>query len=167
MADNKKYEGYDYKDFKSEEYIPTLIEAIINKFMNFDSKKKTAHENINKLIEGLDDSRFEKIARKGDGPSLHGDFIDIYRILNPDSTINIQGIPGYSEKDVNLSRDDMRALNSQISLKNLINQLKENPNKPSMTKNELAEFLSSYNVFPVDEYYLDRRPRNGFFLNKQ
>ena len=61
----------------------------------------------------------------------------------------------------------MRALNSQISLENLIKQLEKNPNKPSMTKNELAEIIGSYGTFPVNKYHLDNRPRDGFFVNEQ
>mgnify|MGYP001253355309 CR=1 FL=1 len=149
--------GIEYEDFKSEKYKPSFIESIMSAigFSGYNQYKRTAHEEIDKLIESLPNEKFTKLARVGASPSSHGDFIDIYRILNPDSTINIQPVSASSKFDANLSRDDRRELNSQISLENLIKQLEKNPNKPSMTKNELSETIGSYGTFPVNKYYLE------------
>lgn len=149
--------GIKYEDFKSEKYEPSFVESIMSMlgFSEYNQYKRTAHEEINKLIEELPNEKITKVGRVGMSPSSYGDFIDIYRILNPDSTINIQPVSASSKFNANLSRDDRRKLNSQISLENLIKQLEKNPNKPSMTKNELSETIGSYGTFPVNKYYLE------------
>ena len=169
--------GIKYEDFKSEEYVEgvDLLHSLVELFVGpFKTKEEKAHDNINEIIESLPDSRIEKIARIADSPAPSGgemygggNFTDIYRILNPDSTINIQAIPGKMGDTSMLGREEKRELASGISWEGLMKQLEENPNKPSMTKNELAKIFGQGfpRTYLSEEFYLNGNPRTGHFVN--
>tara|TARA_R110001583_G_scaffold127625_1_gene279297 strand:+ start:1614 stop:2177 length:564 start_codon:yes stop_codon:yes gene_type:complete len=168
--------GIKYKDFKSEEYVEgvDLLHSLVELFVGpFKTKEKKAHDNINEIIESLPDDKIERIARIGHSPapfgssSYGGNFTDIYRILNPDSTINIQAIPGQTGDTSMLGREEKRELASGISWEGLMKQLEENPNKASMTKNELARVFGQGfpRTYLSEEFYLNENPRTGYFVN--
>lgn len=164
-----------YKSFKGERYI------------DYDKMKDWAYEQgykfgqgdnkISNMVELLDivpDSLKTTIARIGrvaDAPYPYEkrEFTDIYRILNPDSTINIQAISSLMPPSAPLETfEDKRVKASRISFDKLIKLLDENPDIPSITKNQLAKIIGTDypRTYLEEEFYLGGTPTEGRFINK-
>ena len=82
--------GYEYEDFKSQEFKePNTLESILNYIIGggvSTSEIRGAHTDIDKLIENADEkSKIARISRTQRGRKIE----DMFRILNPDSTIKI------------------------------------------------------------------------------
>tara|TARA_R100000742_G_C4257566_1_gene75427 strand:+ start:256 stop:702 length:447 start_codon:yes stop_codon:yes gene_type:complete len=128
---NKKQAGYSFQDWKSQEFPQqNFLNDIINQMSGASTSSwSLAHEEIDKLIANADsDAAISKISREADSRYL----LDLYRVLNPDSTIKLLtgqtqrwgGNPSYSP--------------SERTRLDVINQLTNNPENPGLNKQDAS-----------------------------
>tara|TARA_R110002020_G_scaffold129564_2_gene290029 strand:+ start:203 stop:646 length:444 start_codon:yes stop_codon:yes gene_type:complete len=138
MSDNNKQGGYNYEDFKSQEFKePTFLEKILNYTIGSGvstSEMRGAHGDIDKLIENADaNAKIARIASTSRGRYVN----DVYRILNPDSTIKILDAEADRYYD-----DDRYGSIPNATYSGIEDQLRNNPESTGIDKNTLAFLLA-------------------------
>ena len=138
MGDKEMQGGYKWDDFKSQPFKqPGWLESILN-YMSAGvspSELRGAHEGIDRLIENADpNAKIARLSREQTGRHI----FDLYRVLNPDSTIRIEGA-GVDRFHKLPGIDD-----TGVATYSLIEQLLKNyPNRPGMDKQDAAFSLAA------------------------
>ena len=123
--------GYSWDDFSNQEFPEqNILQDILNRFSGASTDSwALAHEEIDKLIANADaKSPISRLSRESDGRYL----LDLYRVLNPDSTIKLLtgqtqrwgGNPEYSA--------------SERTRLDVIRQLIENPESLGLDKEDAS-----------------------------
>ena len=130
-----KQGGYNYEEFKAQPLRERgFLESLVN-YLGYgvsQSEIGGAHEDIDKLIENADpNAKIARLARVSQGRDIE----DLFRVLNPDSTIKVVS----SMADRYYAPNRYGSVNEATHTK-ASEQLINNPESKGMDKN-LASFL--------------------------
>tara|TARA_R100000808_G_C2075823_1_gene101551 strand:- start:219 stop:659 length:441 start_codon:yes stop_codon:yes gene_type:complete len=135
MGNKEMQGGYEWGEFSSQ---PFEEQGFLNNLVNYlidsvsPSEHRGAHGEINKLIENADpNAKIARLARMSSGRNI----TDLFRVLNPDSTIKVVS----STADRYYDDDRYGSINEATYTKAAQN-LKQNPESQGMDKN-LASYL--------------------------
>jgi len=135
MKSKNKQAGYKYEDFKSQPIRKRgLLESLVNLIGYGVSQSEIggAHEDIDRLIENADpNARIARLARISQGRDIE----DLFRVLNPDSTIKLVSTMADKYYD-----DDRYGSINEATYAKAAQSLANNPESMGMDKN-LASFL--------------------------
>ena len=139
MNNKNKQGGYEYEDFQSQPFKePGLLESLINFIMGggvTTSEMRGAHGEIDKLIENADpNAKIARLARISQGRNIE----DLYRVLNPDSTIKLTSAGADRYYD-----DDMYGNLSNATYTRVAKSLKDDPESKGYDKNLAAYLLAA------------------------
>ena len=129
--ENKEQAGYSFQDWKSQEFPQqNFLQDIINKLSGASTGSwALAHEEIDKLIANADsDAAISKISREADSRYL----LDLYRVLNPDSTIKL--LTGQTQR----WGGNPEYTPSERTRLDVINQLINNPQDVGLSKKDAS-----------------------------
>jgi len=135
MNSKIKQGGYNYEDFKSQPLRERgFLESLVN-YLGYgvsQSEIGGAHEDIDRLIENADpDVRIARLARISQGRDIE----DLFRVLNPDSTIKV--VSSIADRYYD---DDRYGSINEATYAKTAQSLLDNPEFKGMDKN-LASFL--------------------------
>ena len=135
MKSKNKQAGYKYEDFKSQPIRERgLLESLVNLIGYGVSQSEIAgaHQDIDRLIENADpNARIARLARISQGRDIE----DLFRVLNPDSTIKLVSTMADKYYD-----DDRYGSINEATYTKAAQSLLNNPESKGMDKN-LASFL--------------------------
>jgi len=135
MKSKNKQAGYKYEDFKSQPIRERgLLESLVNLIGYGVSQSEIAgaHQDIGRLIENADpNARIARLARISQGRDIE----DLFRVLNPDSTIKLVSTMADKYYD-----DDRYGSINEATYTKAAQSLLNNPESKGMDKN-LASFL--------------------------
>ena len=135
MNSKIKQGGYNYEEFKAQPLRERgLLEALVN-YLGYgvsQSEIGGAHEDIDKLIENADpNAKIARLARISQGRDIE----DLFRVLNPDSTVKVVSSMADRYYD-----DDRYGSINEATYTKAAQSLLNNPESKGMDKN-LASFL--------------------------
>ena len=135
MNNKNKQGGYNYQEFKAQPLRERgFLESLVN-YLGYgvsQSEIGGAHEDIDRLIENADpEARIARLARISQGRDIE----DLFRVLNPDSTIKV--ISSLADRYYD---DDRYGSINQATYAKAAQSLQQNPQSKGLDKN-LAAFL--------------------------
>ena len=135
MNNKNKQCGYNYQEFKAQPLRERgFLESLVN-YLGYgvsQSEIGGAHEDIDRLIENADpEARIARLARISQGRDIE----DLFRVLNPDSTIKV--ISSLADRYYD---DDRYGSINQATYAKAAQSLQQNPQSKGLDKN-LAAFL--------------------------
>ena len=135
---NNNNGGYNWEDWNSQEFEePGMMGALLNYIIGrgvSTSEMRGAHGEIDKLIANADPSdKIARLARISQGRHVE----DLFRVLNPDSTIKVT-----SSRADKFYDDDRYGSINNATYNKVAGSLKQNPESMGMDKNLAAYLLA-------------------------
>jgi hypothetical protein len=146
--DKNKQKGFTFDDWQAQEFPEqNFLNDIINRMSGASTGSwALAHEEIDNLIANADaKASISKISREADGRYL----LDLYRVLNPDSTIKL--VTGQTER----WGGNPAYTPSERTRLDVIKQLIDNPEDVGLSKSDASWRLAAARNNP----FIPNKPR--------